>query len=240
MVIYGRNPVREAFRGRRKVLRVWATRATERESWLSEALRDSAVDLTRAEPDEVEALAATREHQGVCAEVEPYPYANARQLYAPDDALVIVLDEIQDPHNVGALARVAECAGASGLVLPERRSAEITPAVCKASAGAVEHLPVARVPTVADYLAGAKQAGAWIYGAAGEADTLYDAPDYRGKVVLVMGSEGKGLRQRVADSCDALIRLPMAGKIQSLNVATAGAVLIYEILQNRLQRQGPS
>jgi 23S rRNA (guanosine2251-2'-O)-methyltransferase len=140
---------------------------------------------------------------------------------------------VQDPHNLGAVCRVAEVAGCAGVVLPERRSAEITPAVCKASAGAVEHLAVARVRNLADWLGEAKQSEAWVYGAASEATVAYDGPDYSGRVVLVLGSEGRGLRPRVSDACDELVALPVLGKVSSLNVSTAAAALVYGILQSR-------
>ena len=157
-----------------------------------------------------------------------------RSCCAARDAFLVALDEVTDPQNLGAVARTAECAGATGLVIPERRSAEVTPAVCKASAGAVEHLRIARVRNLADFLGEAKAAGAWTYGAAAEARTPYRSPDYRGKVVLVMGAEGKGLRPRVAAACDDLVALPMRGHVGSLNVSAAAAVLLYEILQQRL------
>jgi 23S rRNA (guanosine2251-2'-O)-methyltransferase len=147
--------------------------------------------------------------------------------------VVVVLDQIQDPRNLGAVARVAEAVGATGLVIPERRSAEVTPAACKASAGAVEYLPVAQVRNIADFLDDAKKAGAWAYGAAAAAPALYDEPDYSGRVVLVMGSEGKGLRPRVAEHCDQLISLPIRGRMESLNVSTAAAAILYGILQSR-------
>ena len=231
MILYGRNPVREALRGRREVTRIWATQAAAREEWLR---RDGAgIEVDRAEGAELESLAGTPDHQGVAAEVEEYRYADAKQLLAGDDALVLVLDEIQDPHNLGALARVAESAGASGLVIAERRSAEVTPTVCKSSAGAVEHLKIARVGNISDYLAVAKEAGAWVYGAAADGDMAYDQPDYSGKVVLVVGSEGKGMRPKVAKNCDALVRIPQRGEIDSLNVSTATAVLVYAVLRSR-------
>jgi 23S rRNA (guanosine2251-2'-O)-methyltransferase len=236
VILYGRNPVREALRGRRTVRRVWATPAALRESWL--ATPPDGVEVTRAEVDELASLADTDDHQGVCAEVSEFSYAAADQLLAADDACVLVLDEIQDPQNLGALARVAECAGAAGLVIAERRSADVTPAVCKASAGAVEHLAVARAPNIADYLLAAKQAGAWVYGASAAGDARFDEPDYTGKVVLVLGSEGRGLRKRVADVCDQLVSIPMLGRLESLNVSTAGAVLLYAVLQDRLQKSG--
>ena len=227
-ILYGRNPVREALAaGRRAVGPVWATAPSAREPWLSgaEVVVEDASALT--------ARAGTDAHQGVCALAAPYPYVDAADLLAVPDALVVVLDEVQDPQNLGAIGRSAECAGATGIVLPQRRTAEVTPAVAKASAGAIEHLPVARVRNVADWLGEAKEAGAWCYGAAAEADTAYDAPDFRGRVVVVLGAEGRGLRPRVAAACDALVALPLRGRIASLNVSAAAAVLLYEILQRR-------
>jgi 23S rRNA (guanosine2251-2'-O)-methyltransferase len=215
VIVYGRNPVREARRGKRRVLRTW------------EAAEDgvSAEDLAE--------ICGSDDHQGICAEVEPYPYAAPDTLLAPDDALVVCLDEVQDPHNLGAVCRVVESAGGTGVVIPERRAAEVTPAVCKASAGAVEHLDVARVRNLADWLAQAKEKNAWVYGADAGAEVPYDRPDYRGRVVLVLGSEGRGIRPRVAAACDQLVALPARGRVESLNVATASAALVYGILQFR-------
>jgi len=212
LIVYGRNPVREAERGPRRVLRKWE-------------------DLPE---DELERICGSPDHQGICAEVEPYSYADPDGLLADEQALVLALDEVQDPHNLGAVIRVAEAAGAGGVVIPERRSAEVTPAVCKASAGAVEHLAVARVRNLADWLGGAKEAGAWVYGASTDG-VPYDEPDYRGRVVLVLGSEGKGLRPRVAAACDELVALPVHGRVESLNVSTAAAALVFGILQFRMQ-----
>ena len=212
MIVYGQNPVREAVRGPRRVLRTW------------EGLP----------ADELERICGSPDHQGICAEVEPYRYAPPDALLADADALVVALDEVQDPHNLGAVCRVAEVAGAAGVVIPERRSADVTPAVCKASAGAVEHLAIAKVRNLADFLADAKDEGAWVYGADREG-VPYERPDYRGKVVLVLGAEGKGLRPRVAAACDQLIALPVRGRVGSLNVSTAAAALVYGILQFRVQ-----
>jgi 23S rRNA (guanosine2251-2'-O)-methyltransferase len=128
---------------------------------------------------------------------------------------------------------VAECAGAAGVVIPERRSAEVTAVVCKASAGAVEHLPVARVRNLADWLRDAKEAGAWVYGASATDAVPYDRPDYRGRVVTVFGSEGRGLRPRVRETCDELIALPLLGKLDSLNVSSAASAVVYGILHFR-------
>jgi 23S rRNA (guanosine2251-2'-O)-methyltransferase len=227
VIVYGRNPVREALRGRRRVHRVYATSRAAREIFLGD------VECERAEPWQIEERCGSPDHQGICAEVQAYPYAQAGALLDADNAIVICLDEVQDPHNLGAVCRVAEAAGCAGVVLPERRSAEVTPAVCRASAGAVEHLPVARVRNLADWLGEAKQREAWVYGAAPDARVPYDRPDYRGRVVLVLGSEGRGLRPRVAEACDELVFLPSPGRVASLNVSTAAAALVYGILQLR-------
>jgi 23S rRNA (guanosine2251-2'-O)-methyltransferase len=227
MIVYGRNPVREALRGRRSVSRVWATESAAEEPWL----RD--VEPVLVPAGEIERLCGSPEHQGICADAGDYPYVDAGSLLDAEDALVICLDQVQDPHNLGAVARVAEAAGASGLVVPERRSASVTPAAAKASAGAVEHLPVARVRNLADWLASAKQAGAWVYGADAAGEVPYDEPDYSGRVVLVLGSEGSGLRTRVAAACDQVVALPVRGRVGSLNVSTAAAALVYGILHLR-------
>ncbi|HEX6023139.1 MAG TPA: 23S rRNA (guanosine(2251)-2'-O)-methyltransferase RlmB, partial [Solirubrobacter sp.] len=223
MVIYGTNPVREALRGRRRVQRIWAV---ERGEWPGKVSVVSAEELTER--------AGTDAHQGVAALVDPYPYADAEELLQQPDPWLVALDEVTDPQNLGAIARTAEVVGATGVVIPERRSAEVTPAVCKASAGAVEHIPIARVRNLADFLAEAKEAGCWVYGAAADAKTRFDQPDYTGGVVAVLGAEGKGLRPRVASMCDELVSLPQRGRIESLNVSATAAVLLYEMLQQRL------
>ena len=226
MIVYGRNAVHEALRGPRSVRRVWATKSAARgEPWLTDARTASGDELTE--------LCGSPDHQGVCADVEEYRYAEPASLLTAGDAIVIALDEVQDPRNLGAVCRVAECAGAAGVVIPERRSAEVTPVVCKASAGAVEHLPVARVRNLADWLRDAKDTGAWVYGASATDAVPYDRPDYRGKVVAVFGSEGRGLRPRVREMCDELVALPLLGKLDSLNVSSAASAVVYGILHFR-------
>jgi 23S rRNA (guanosine2251-2'-O)-methyltransferase len=228
VILYGRNPVREALRARRRrVHRVWATRGAAAEPWL----RD--VEVLAADARQIAARSGSEAHQGLCAEVDPYPYADADWLLQAPDPLIVVLDELQDPQNVGAICRTAECAGVRGVVIPERRSADVTAAVCKASAGAVEHLAIARVRNVADFLADAKRAGCWCYGAAVDGAPDYLQPDYRGGCVLVIGAESRGLRRRVAGACDQLVALPLHGHVQSLNASAAAAALLYGILQRR-------
>ena len=229
MIVYGRNAVREAVRGPRSVDRVWASPGAGREQWIAE------FGAIPASDEEIERLCGSPDHQGVCAEAEEYRYADPEHLLRDGDALVVALDEVQDPHNLGAVCRVAEVAGCSGGVIGERRSAQVTAAVCKASAGAVEHLRVARVRNLADWLGQAKQEGAWVYGASAEDAVPYDQPDYRGKAVVVLGSEGRGLRPRVRATCDELIALPVRGRIESLNVSAAASAVVYGILQFRRQ-----
>ena len=227
MIVYGRNPVREAIRGPRAVARVWATDRAAREPWLA------AADPAIVPAGEIERLAGSPDHQGICADVAEYEYADAHSVLESPAAVVAALDQVQDPQNLGAICRVAECAGAVGVVIGERRAARVTPAVCRASAGAVEHLAIARVRNLADWLASAKEAEAWVYGAAPVPEAVpYDRPDYSGRVVLVLGAEGRGLGRRVAAACDQLVALPLRGRIESLNVSAAAAVLLYEILHS--------
>ncbi len=244
MIVYGRNPVKEALRGRRaaSVGEVWATAGAAREPWLAD------VALRVVSAQEIEHRCGSAAHQGVCVQAGTYPYASVDALLAGADPLLVALDQVQDPQNLGSICRTAECVGAAGVVIPERRAAEVTAAVCKASAGAVEHLPVARARNLADFLAQARRCGCWCYGASAAARTAagrpsvrapvaYDTLDYSGAgVVLVLGSEGGGLRPRVAGACDELIALPLLGHIESLGVGAAAAALLYEILQNRQAR----
>jgi 23S rRNA (guanosine2251-2'-O)-methyltransferase len=212
-LIYGKQPVAEAERGRRRVHRVW--RAPE----------------TPAE--ELERLCGSPDHQGVVAEVDPYPYVGAGELLLKENALLVALDQVQDPRNLGAVARSAEAAGAAGLVVPDRRSAEVTAVACKASAGAVEHLHIARVRNLADWLAEAKEAGFWLWGAdAGASQAPWDV-DLTGSTVLVLGGEGKGIRPRVASACDGLVAFPQRGRVDSLNVSAAATALLFETLRQR-------
>jgi 23S rRNA (guanosine2251-2'-O)-methyltransferase len=223
MIVYGRNPVREAIRGPREVRQIWATRGAAQEAWLGET------QVRVVESEEIEQRAGSADHQGVCAETSEFVYADPAEVLKTPSRLIVALDQIQDPQNLGAICRTAECAGVGAVVIPERRSAEVTPAVCKASAGAVEHLPVARVRNLANFLADAKRAGRWCYGAEADAGSVYDGVDYADRAVLVLGAEGRGLRPRVAAACDLLVAIPLRGSIDSLNVSAAAAVLIYAI-----------
>ena len=212
-IIYGRNPVEEARKGRRRVLRVWE---------VPETTETKLVDLC-----------GSTDHQGIVAEVEPFPYVAGSELLGIDDALVVVLDQVQDPRNLGAVCRSAEAAGATGVVIPDRRAASVTAAAAKGSAGAVEHLKIARVRNISDWISEAKDAGFWVWGADGTASQAPWQVDLTGKTALVLGTEEKGLRPRVAESCDGLLAIPQAGKVDSLNVSVAASVLIFEAIRQR-------
>jgi 23S rRNA (guanosine2251-2'-O)-methyltransferase len=183
--------------------------------------------------EELERICGSPDHQGVVAEVDPYPYGDPVGLLRGDAPLLVALDQVQDPRNLGAVCRSAEFAGAAGVIVPERRAAAVTAATCKASAGAVEHVPVAHVRNLADWLAAAKQAGFWIWGADAEATDAPWSVDFKGPTVLVLGGEGKGLRPRVAAACDGLVALPRLGLIESLNVSAAATAVLFEAVRQR-------
>jgi 23S rRNA (guanosine2251-2'-O)-methyltransferase len=211
--IYGVQPVQEAERGRRRVHKVWRAPETS--------------------PAELERLCGSPDHQGVVAEVDPYPYGDAEGMLRRPDALIVALDRVQDPRNLGAVCRSAEAAGAVGVVIPERRAAMVTAVACKTSAGAVEHLEVAHVRNLADWMAAAQEAGFWVWGADADGPQPPWGVDLTGPTVIVLGGEGKGLRPRVAASCDGLIALPSLGRVESLNVSAAATALLFESVRQR-------
>lgn len=229
--VYGRRPVREALRGPREVLELWATeRAVAAEAWL----RADQGPRVQIKPDrELGEAAGTRDHQGVLAWAEPYRYADAYEVASGEQPLLACLDQVTDPHNLGAVIRSAEGAGATAVVVPAHGSALVTPAVARASAGAVEHLSVAVVPNLARYLNEIKRADLWIYAAAAEAEQDLWQADLTGGLALVFGAEGKGVRPLVRRACDATISIPLSGRVESLNVSVAAALLLYEARRRR-------
>ncbi|MDQ3822197.1 MAG: 23S rRNA (guanosine(2251)-2'-O)-methyltransferase RlmB [Actinomycetota bacterium] len=228
-LVYGRRAVREALRGPREVLELWATeRALAAEPWLDGGVR------VHVKPDrELTEAAGTRDHQGVVAFCEPYRYADAYELAGRPSPLLACLDQVTDPRNLGAVCRAAEGAGATGVVLPANRSARVTAAACRASAGAVEHLSVAVVTNLARYLADVKGPDLWVYAATGDADTAMWDADLSGGAALVLGAEGRGLRPLVRRTCDGAVAIPLAGRVESLNVSVAAALLLYEARRQR-------
>jgi 23S rRNA (guanosine2251-2'-O)-methyltransferase len=230
-VVYGRQSVRELLRGSREVHELHVTeRALAAEPWL----RDSPGVRVRAESEQaLTALAGTRDHQGAVAICEPYRYADAHRLASAQAPVIVCLDGVTDPHNLGAVCRSAEGAGATGVVLPAHRSARVTPAVCRASAGDVELLPVAVVANLARFVTDVKSGDLWAFAATAEASSPLWETDLRGGVLLVLGAEGKGIRPLVRRSCDAEVAIPLAGRVESLNVSVAAALLLFEVVRQR-------
>ncbi len=225
-VVYGKNPVRELIRaGRRGVHHVMALPDVSREPWLGD------VTVRSADRAALGREAGTSDHQGVVAVVDAYPYADAAEILERTGP-VLCLDRLQDPRNLGAVARVVEAVGAAGIILPDRGSPDVTGAVCKTSAGAIEHVHLARVENLASFLHDARGAERWVYGA----DLTGDAEDFRvagldGNSIVVVGAEGEGLRRRVASMCDRIVRIPMLGRVQSLNLSVSAALLLYETVR---------
>lgn len=228
-LVYGRNAARELYRGPRRVLETWVTeRAHSQIPWLGAGPRPH-VKPERA----LSEAAATRDHQGVVAWCEPFRYADAYELAREGSPLLVCLDQVTDPHNLGAVVRSAEGVGATGVVVPAHGSARVTAAVCRASAGAVEHIPVAVVPNLARYLADVKSDDLWAYAADAEGTVSMWEADFTGGVALVLGAEGKGVRPLVRRTCDATVAIPLAGRVGSLNVSVAAAVLLFEARRQR-------
>jgi 23S rRNA (guanosine2251-2'-O)-methyltransferase len=231
-LVYGRRPVREVVRaGRRQILELVVTeRALAAEPWLREV---AGLRLQVAPERRLNQAAGTTEHQGVVAFCEPYRYADAHQLVAGEAPLVVCLDQVTDPHNLGAVIRSAEGAGASGVVITERNAARVTPAVCKASAGAAEHVQVALVVNLARYLEEIKGPRLWVWAADGAAETPLWSADLTTGVALAFGAEGRGLRPGVRRVCDDAFAIPLAGNVESLNVSVAAGVSLFEAARQR-------
>ena len=231
-LVYGRRPVREVIRaGRRQVLELLASeRALAAEPWLrgTRGLR-----LSVRPESALTAAAGTRDHQGVVAFCEPYRYGDAYALAEGERPLIACLDQVTDPHNLGAICRSAEGAGARGVVVPEHNAARVTPAVCRASAGAVEHVPVAVVVNLARYVSEVKRDDLWVWAAAGDAPTPLWSADFSAGTVLVFGSEGRGVRPGVRRVCDDAFAIPLAGRIESLNVSVAAGIALFEAARQR-------
>lgn len=228
-LVYGRNAVREALRGRRRVLELWAgERAAGTLEWLAEGPRVQ----VRRERDLTDA-AGSPDHQGVVAWCEPFPYADAWELVSAPAPLVVCLDQVTDPRNLGAVIRSAAGAGATGVVVPAHGAARVTSAVCRASAGAVEHLPVAVVPNLARWLAEVKGPTFWTYAAAVDGEVGLWETDLTGGSALVLGAEGRGVRPLVRRTCDQTIAIPLARGVESLNVSVAAALLCFEAARQR-------
>lgn len=243
-VLYGRNAVAEALRAARRKARLLllAEGTDDRKTVadLAELAGARGVEVEYVSRTELERRAPGVNHQGAILEVGPYPYADYDDLLTAmrenPHALLLILDSVQDPQNLGTLLRTAEAAGVTGVVIPEHRAVQVTPAVVNASAGAVEHLPVAVVTNLVRAVKQAKEAGAWIVAAEAAPDAVPPASaDLTGPLVLVIGSEGQGVGRLLRETCDLTVRIPLVGKVGSLNAATAGSILLYEVVRQRME-----
>ncbi len=235
-ILIGIHPVAEALRARRPLDRVLVAKGAggTRVQEIIDLSRKSATPVRFEERAALDRLAGSAAHQGVVALGTAMPYAELDQVVAAA-RLLVVLDGVEDPHNLGAVIRTAHAAGADAVVVPERRAAGLTDAVAKAAAGALEHLPVVRVTNISRALEDLKKGGFWIYGVDERGDQDYDRVDYSERAVLVFGAEGKGLHQLVRQHCDVLLRIPMSGRISSLNVSVAAGVVLFDWKRRRAQ-----
>ena len=240
-IIEGRNAVIEALRAGEAIDKIYLAKGDTDKTLghIASAARAAGAVVVEADRRKLDAMSRTHAHQGVVALAAVREYATVESILKSaagrgEPPLLVICDEISDPHNLGAIIRTAECAGAHGVVIPKRRSAGLTAVVGKTSAGAVAYLPVARVPNIAALVKDLKKQGLWIFGTAAEGSTdLYHA-DLRGPVAIVIGSEGEGMTRLVSENCDFLVSIPMKGHINSLNASAAAAILLYEAVRQRM------
>lgn len=238
--IVGRNPVLEVFKTNREVEKILISKG-ELKGSINKIIgiaKDEKIPIQYVDRKKLDAISEGSTHQGVAALVTPFKYASiddilnkARDL--KEDSFIIVLDEIEDPHNLGSIIRSAECGGAHGIIIPKRRAATVSQTAIKASAGAVEHMLISKVTNITDTLKELKEKGLWVYGADVEGKEYYFQRDFSGPKVLVIGSEGKGISRLVKENCDFLVKIPMLGKISSLNASNAASILIFEVVRER-------
>ena len=239
-LIEGRNAVTEALRSGTAIDKVYIAKGDTDNTlgYIAAAARDRGVVVVECDRRKLDAMSRTHSHQGVIAVAAVREYASVDDILSAardkgEAPLIVVCDELSDPHNLGAVIRTAECAGAHGVIIPKRRSAGLTAVVAKTSAGAVSYLPVARVPNLTACLKELKEEGVWVYGTAADGATpLYQA-DLKGPAAIVIGSEGDGMSRLVREQCDFLVSIPMRGQLNSLNASAAAAIVLYEAVRQR-------
>ena len=239
-IIEGRNAVIEALRAGRAIDKIFIAKGDVDKTLghIASKARDKGIVVVEADRRKLDYMSQTKAHQGVVALAAVREYCEIQDIIAlarerEEAPFVIVCDEISDPHNLGAIMRSAECAGAHGVIIPKRRSAGLTTIVDKASAGAAEHMMISRVPNITAALKELKDEGLWVYGTAADGDNGLWTTDLTGPVALVIGSEGDGMGRLVKENCDFVLSLPMKGRLNSLNASAAAAVTMYEVLRQR-------
>lgn len=240
-LIIGRNAVMEAIRAKRELNTLFVARG-ERSGSVGKIIaisKQEGTPIKEVDPKKLDFMCGHENHQGVAASVAAHSYSTVDEILEiarekDEKPFIIICDEIEDPHNLGAIIRTAECAGAHGVIIPKRRNATLSYAVSKTSAGAVEYMPVARVSNLSNTIDDLKKEGVWIYGADMYGDTWCET-DLNGPLALVIGSEGKGIGRLIREKCDFTVSLPMMGNISSLNASVAAGVLMYEVTRQRAQ-----
>lgn len=239
-MIEGRNAVSEALKSGRAINKVFLADGDTDKALgrLAAMAKDAGAVVVRIDRRKLNDMSQTGAHQGIIASVAAHEYATVDDILARAEQrgeapLIVICDELSDPHNLGAILRTAECAGAHGVIIPKRRSVGLTAVVGKASAGAIEYMPVARVSNIAAAIRDLKQRGVWIFGTAADADTALYQADLKGPAAIVIGNEGVGMSRIVAESCDFRVSIPMKGQISSLNASAAAAILLYEAVRQR-------
>ena len=239
-LIEGRNAVTEALRAGTAIDKIYMAKGETDHTLgrIANTAKKAGIVIVDVDRRKLDAMSVTHSHQGVIAVAAVREYASVEDILNAaydkgENPLIVVCDEISDPHNLGAIIRTAECAGAHGVIIPKRRSAGLTAVVAKTSAGAVSYLPVARVPNLPAMLKELKKQGIWVYGTAAEGSTTLYKADLKGPAAIVIGSEGDGMSRLVRECCDFLVSIPMSGRISSLNASAAAAILLYEAVRQR-------
>lgn len=241
-IIEGRNAVIEALRANRTIEQILVASGdvTGSINVVLALAKEKKVVVKQVDRRKLDQISETGAHQGVIAQITPYEYFELEDIleYAhkkEEDPFIIILDEIEDPHNFGSIIRTAETCGAHGIIIPKRRSVGVTPTVYKSSAGAVEHMRIAKVSNLNNTIDKLKENGIWVYGADMSGESYCCDANFNGPLALIIGSEGKGILKLTKEKCDVLVKIPMVGKISSLNASVAGGILMYEILKQKIK-----
>ena len=238
--IEGRNSVIELLKSGKDINKLFVQRGEKHGSILEiiRLAKNNKVIITEIDKSKLDKMSQTHNHQGVIAIIPPYEYCevddileNAKQ--KNEDPFILILDQIEDPHNLGSIIRTAECSGVHGIIIPKRRAAQVNSTVNKTSAGAAEYVKIARVNNLNETINYLKEKNIWIYGTDAQGSSYYDEQDYKGGIGIVIGSEGFGMSRLVRENCDFLIRIPMKGKINSLNASVSAAIVMYEVMKQR-------
>ncbi len=244
-MIEGRNAVTEALKSGRTIDKVFVADGSTDQALarLAAQCRQAGAVVSYTDRRKLDQMSPTGAHQGIIASVAAHDYASVEDILRLAESrgeppLIVLCDELSDPHNLGAILRTAECAGAHGVIIPKRRNVGLTAVVAKTSAGAVEYLPVARVSNLTQAIRTLKEHGVWVYGTAADADADLYHTDLTGPTAIVIGNEGQGMSRLVAESCDVRVSIPLAGRISSLNASAAAAVMLYESLRQRTTGKG--